>query len=69
MGRRGRFYLADSEAGTSGGLLYLCSFDNLCYCFYVISFFLFCFFYCCIKNPEMAGQKQGVLWRYDLFPE
>lgn len=46
-GRRWRFLLAD----TSGDLLYLCWFDNLCYCFYVISFILV------YQNPEMAGQK------------
>lgn len=43
--------VADSEAGTSGGLLYLCWFDELCYCSYVISFILL------YQNPEMAGQK------------
>lgn len=33
-------------------LLYLCWFDNLSYCFYVISFVLV------YQNPEMAGQKK-----------
>lgn len=49
--RRWRFSFGRGVADTSGGLLYLCWFDNLCYCFYVMSFVLV------YQNPEMAGEK------------
>lgn len=62
-GREGDFYLAVVRQTQVVVCLYLCWFDNLCYCFYVISFILL------YQNPEMTGQKQGVLWRYDMFPE